>query len=155
MPRPRPPHLQREFTRHGKAVWYVRIGRGPRVRIRAAFGTPEFDAEYQAAMTGNPRPAKGAPALGTLGWAIACYRETSGWAALSVATRRQRENIFEQVIETAGRQPISRIPVRPSSPAASGGRKRPIKSATFLTPCVACFAGPMKPSSSKRIRLRV
>ena len=24
MPRPRPPHLSREFTRHGKAVWYVR-----------------------------------------------------------------------------------------------------------------------------------
>jgi integrase len=27
MPRPRPPHLQREVTRHGKAVWYVRVGR--------------------------------------------------------------------------------------------------------------------------------
>ena len=33
MPRPRPPHLQREITRHGKAVWYVRVGHGPRVRI--------------------------------------------------------------------------------------------------------------------------
>ena len=28
MPRPRPPHLHREITRHGKAVWYVRIGKG-------------------------------------------------------------------------------------------------------------------------------
>jgi len=53
MPRPRPPHLQREVTRHGKANWYVRIGKGPRVRIRADFGTPEFDAEYQAAITGH------------------------------------------------------------------------------------------------------
>ena len=68
MPRPRPPHLQREFTRHGKAVWYVRIGKGPRVRLRANFGTPEFDSEYQAAITGTPRPAKGAPAVGTVGW---------------------------------------------------------------------------------------
>lgn len=120
MPRPRPPHLQREFTRHGKAVWYVRIGRGPRVRIRADFGTPEFDAEYQAALTGNPRPAKGAPTLGSLAWAIARYRETSGWAALSAATRRQRENIFEQVIETAGTQPISRI----TSATIVAGRER-------------------------------
>jgi hypothetical protein len=54
MPRPRPPHLQREITRHGKPVWYVRIDRGPRVRIKAEFGTPEFDAEYRAAVAGAP-----------------------------------------------------------------------------------------------------
>ena len=53
MPRPRPPHLQREITRHGKAVWYVRVDRGPRVRLKAEFGTPEFDAEYRAALAGN------------------------------------------------------------------------------------------------------
>jgi hypothetical protein len=29
MPRPRPPHLQRQITRHGKTVWYVRVGRSP------------------------------------------------------------------------------------------------------------------------------
>jgi len=64
MPRPRPPHLHRQVTRHGKAVWYVRVGKGPRTRIRAEFGTPEFDAEYQAAVTGAPRPnAKGGPAV--------------------------------------------------------------------------------------------
>ena len=44
MPRPRPPHLQRQVTRHGKAVWYVRMGKGRRTRIRATFGTPDFDA---------------------------------------------------------------------------------------------------------------
>jgi integrase len=109
MPRPRPPHLQREVTRHGKAIWYVRIGKGPRVRIRAEFGTPEFDAEYQAAITGNPRPAKGAPAAGTLAWLIGRYRETTGWARLSAATRRQRENIFRHVIESAGTQPVAKI----------------------------------------------
>ena len=49
MPRPRPPHLHRQVTRHGKTVWYVRIGKGPRIRIRSAFGTSEFDAEYRAA----------------------------------------------------------------------------------------------------------
>jgi hypothetical protein len=44
MPRPRPPYLSREVTRHGKPVWYVRRA-GKRVRIKAAFGTPDFDAE--------------------------------------------------------------------------------------------------------------
>lgn len=36
MPRPRPPHLHRQVTRRGEVVWYVRIGHGPRTRIRAA-----------------------------------------------------------------------------------------------------------------------
>ena len=68
MPRPRPPHLQREITRHGKAVWYVRVGRGPRVRIRAEFGTPEFDAEYRAALAGAPA-RKAAPSTSSLAMA--------------------------------------------------------------------------------------
>ena len=60
MPRPRPPYLVRQITRHGRAVWYVRRGNGPRVRIRAAFGSPEFAVEYQAALNGSTparRPA--------------------------------------------------------------------------------------------------
>ena len=42
MPRPRPPFLSREVSRHGRAVWYVRRN-GKRIRLRAEFGTPEFD----------------------------------------------------------------------------------------------------------------
>lgn len=59
MPRPRPPHLHREVTRHGKAVWYVRVGRGKRIRIKPEFGTPDFDAEYAAAIAGQPKAPKG------------------------------------------------------------------------------------------------
>ena len=45
MPSPRPPHLHREVTRHGKVVWYARAGgssRGPRIKLRAEFGTAEL-----------------------------------------------------------------------------------------------------------------
>jgi hypothetical protein len=49
MPRPRPPYLSHERTRHGMSVWYVRRA-GKRIRIKAAFGTPDFDAQYQAAI---------------------------------------------------------------------------------------------------------
>jgi integrase len=110
MPRPRPPHLHRQVTRHGKTIWYVRIGKGLRVRIRADFGSPDFIAEYQAAISGAARPqqAKG-EAVGSLGWLIARYRETTAWAALAAATRRQRENIFLHVIETAGVKPFAKI----------------------------------------------
>ena len=45
--------VSREVTRHGRMVWYVRRN-GKRIRLRAEFGTPEFDAEYQAAIAGKP-----------------------------------------------------------------------------------------------------
>ena len=112
MPRPRPPHLHRQVTQHGKTVWYVRIGKGPRIRIRAAFGTPEFDAEYQAAIAGLParQSAKDdRTSTGTLAWLVERYRETGAWTDLSLATRRQRENIFKQVLKTAGKQSIAKI----------------------------------------------
>ena len=109
MRRPRPPHLHRQVTQHGKTVWYVRIGKGPRIRIRAGFGTPEFDAEYQAAVAGNHLPRKASAAANTLAWLIQRYRETTAWVDLSLATRRNRENHFKQAIEAAGHQPIRAI----------------------------------------------
>jgi integrase len=87
----------------------VRIGKGSRIRIRAAFGTAEFDAEYQAALSSKPRVQKGAPALGTLAWLIDRYRNSTDWSALSLATRRQRENIFKQVIGSAGTKAYAKI----------------------------------------------
>ncbi len=107
MPRPRPPHLHREVTRHGKAVWYVRI-KGKRTRLRAQYGSPEFEAEYLAALSGAPRRERG-PVEGTLGWLIARYRETVVWQNFSAATRRQRENIFRQVLVSAADQPFAKI----------------------------------------------
>ena len=70
MPRSRPPFLVREVTRHGKVKWYVRVGKGPRIRV-PTYGTPEFDAEYEAAISGEPKRTRGAPAAGSLSWLIA------------------------------------------------------------------------------------
>ena len=54
MPRPRPPHLHRETTRHGKTVWYVRADKGRRIRINADFGSPEFVSDmYRVLNTGG------------------------------------------------------------------------------------------------------
>ena len=54
MPRPRPPHLHRQKNRHGVVVWYVRFGKGPRIRINGTYGTPEFNRQYQEAINGEP-----------------------------------------------------------------------------------------------------
>jgi integrase len=110
MPRPRPPHLHHERTRHGKTVWYVRVGKGLRKRLRSTYGSPEFKAEYQAVLRGEtPHNVRSKAVAGTLSWLLERYRETTAWTALSMATRRQRENIFRQVIASAGHVPCGQI----------------------------------------------
>ena len=111
MPRRRPQYLVREFSRHGKAVWYCRRG-GRRIRLRAEYGTPEFEAEFQAALTGvaRPQPQGDDQKAGTVAWLIARYRETTAWQQdLSAATRRQRDNIFLHVIKNIGDLPVTAI----------------------------------------------
>ena len=103
MPRPRPPHLHRETTRHGKHAWYVRIGKGKRVRIGGDYGSPEFTAAYDEAISGRRAPVRPTgPAEGSFAWALGLYRRSQAWGVLSIATRRQRENIFRKVEASHG-----------------------------------------------------
>ncbi len=109
MPRPRPPHLHQEINRHGKVVWYVRRGKGPRIRIRGVYGTPEFDATYRAAVHGELPQPPGKAIKGSLAWLWMLYRQTDAWRDLSMATKRQRENIMRGVLKTGGNEPLSKI----------------------------------------------
>ena len=109
MPRPRPPHLHRETSRHGRAAWYVRTGKGRRIRLRGDYGTPEFQAAYEAAIAGKPAPGPTKFNAQSLGWLIGRYRDSAAWTKLSNATRRQREGILLAVSKSAGYEPISRI----------------------------------------------
>ncbi len=141
MPRKRPPHLQREVNRHGRAVWYVRVGKGPRVRIRAEWGTLDFDAEYHAAVAGAPVTARRAGgSAGTLSWLIDRYRETPAWSGLSLATRRQRENIMRQVVDKAGEQPFAKITAATIATGRDRRGKTPFQAKHFLDTMRGLFA---------------
>jgi len=111
MPRPRPPHLRHEETRHGNLVWYVRKGDGPRTRLRADYGSDAFWEEYRAALAGTPSKPKGDGA-GTFAWALARYRASHAWLILKPATKRQRENIFRAILPTIGPLPLSKLNTR-------------------------------------------
>ena len=104
------PYLQRERSRHGLTTWYVRIGDGPRVRVKGEYGTPEFAAAHKAALasllTECPQEAIRRPHAGSLAWLAERYRETSAWADLSAATRRQRDNIFKRLLAESGSIPF-------------------------------------------------
>ena len=153
MPRPRPPHLHRQVTRHGKSVWYVRVGKGRRTRIRAAFGTPEFDAEYHAAITARPRPSSSSAPADTLAWLIERYRETPAWLDLSLSTRRQREALLTHIIKSAGKQPYAQI----TRATIVAGRDRrhgtPAQARHFLDTMRDSFGGLRMRSSPKQILL--
>ena len=97
------PFVYRERTRHGKIVCYFRRGKGRRIRL-PDYGSPGYAEAYQAALVGEPvLPAARRPAgVGSLAWLIARYREGGDYLALSKATRRQRDNIFENVVAKSG-----------------------------------------------------
>ncbi|CCJ07030.1 tyrosine-type recombinase/integrase [Methylocystis sp. SC2] len=111
MPRQRWPYLQCATTRHKKTVWYVRLqdaGR-TRVRLRADYGTPEFRAEYEAALKRLASVGQGKAQAGSLAWAVELYRRSTAWSELSAATRRQRENILKHVLARCGSAPLRQI----------------------------------------------
>lgn len=132
MPRARPPHLHREITRHNRVVWFVRIGKGPRTRIRGEYGSAEFTEAYQAAINGVPPAAPRKAAKGSLVWLVAQYRESSAWRALSIATQRQRENIFKQVLATAGTEAAPNITSKHIKDGLERRAKTPFQARHFL-----------------------
>jgi integrase len=107
--RPRPPHLVKERDRHKNVIWYVRVGHGPRKLIKHPYGTPEFDDAYALAVRGERATRPGSAAKGTLKWLWDLYRKSEDWLSLSMATRRQRENIMHHVLEKVGAEQLSAI----------------------------------------------
>ena len=139
MPRPRPPFLHREESRHGRVMWFVRRKHGPRIRLCAEYGSEAFWAEYRAALEGAPLPSK-IPKAQTLAWALDLYRASSAWAKLANSTRRQRENIYRAVIKTAGDVALKSI----NDETIKAGRERrkstPHSANVFLKAMRAFFA---------------
>jgi integrase len=132
MPRPRPPHLHRQITRHGRTVWYVRRGKGPRIRIQGEFGSEEFGAAYEAALLGKELVRQGKTRTGTLQWLYDQYRKSTAWSDLSPGTRRGRENIFVRVMKNAGSEPYGAITRKAVEQGKDARRDTPAQARNFL-----------------------
>jgi hypothetical protein len=128
VPRARPPPLIREVTRHGRPVWYVRVGKGKRIRMHQPYGSPEFWRDYRLAIEGSQPPSAKGPAPGTLAWLLAKYVESAEWSDFSAATRKQRHAIYRAVAATAGQEPIRLIDRR----TILEGRDRPHAANVFV-----------------------
>jgi integrase len=151
MPRPRPPHLHREKTRHGAFVWYVRTGKGKRIRLRAEYGTPEFDEQYRDAIEGRvPAKRRQSAKSGSLQWLYDRYRESGAWLGLSAATRRQRENIFKHVMETGGEKPFAKVTQKHIEDGKDRRQHTPSQARNFLDAMRGLFAWARK---NKHVRV--
>jgi hypothetical protein len=145
MPRPRPPHLHRQVSRHGKTVWYVRVGKGPRTRIKAAFGTPEFDAEYRG-RDRHPAP----PPIRLRGSLSAIVRRRHG-AIYRLLLGSSAKPSWRTSSSRRARKNMRRSRARQSSPAEIGDTQRQPKRGTSWKQCAGSSGGPQMRSSSKQI----
>lgn len=131
MPRPRPPYLHKTTSRHGKTVWYVHRDRTcKRVRLKAEYGTPAFWQEYHEAMAVEPERSD--EARGSFKWIVAEYRKSTAWTNLSMATRRQRENILKPILERVGSEPIRYFDRKNIQAGVDRRREKPAQARHFF-----------------------
>jgi len=130
MPKYRPPFLLRDVSRHGKVRWYYRKGKA-KVRL-PDFGTVGFQEAYEAAASGKPVPVPTRGGKGTLEWLIRQYMESTAWAGLSVATRKQRGNIFRHVITKAGKEAFEDVTAKAIEKAMDDRAETPDAARNFL-----------------------
>lgn len=133
MPRPRKQFLHKETTRHNTTVWYVRRGKGKRIRLKAKFGTDEFWAEYDAAIDGKvSEKQKTGPNGGTVEWLISRYRDSGAWASLAPATRLQRDFVYKTMIASVGKESAKSIDREDLQESLLKRRDTPFAAKTFV-----------------------
>lgn len=103
MPRRLPPYVVKETSRHGKVVFYFRVGKGDRIRLHGVPNSKEFKAAYNAALIGQRiEHTEKVIIARSLRWLVQQYMESAEWAGLSVATRKQRGLFYKQIVENSG-----------------------------------------------------
>ncbi|WOC17396.1 tyrosine-type recombinase/integrase [Pseudochrobactrum sp. MP213Fo] len=129
-----PLYVVREVSRHGRVKYFYRIGKGERIRLPDELNTPEFKEAYKQAIIGykieTPRGIISPP--NTLRWLIDHYRESSSWKAFSPATRKQRENIFLNVIKRSNNTLYTAIDRKSIVAAVEARSETPAQANHFL-----------------------
>jgi integrase len=114
-------------------MWYVRVGKGPRTRIKATYGSENFQAEYDAAIRGERRTTPGTRAAPhTMQWLWDSYKQTGDWLQLSETTRYQRDNIMLGALKDTGTKPFASVAKSHIKAALDRRAKTPSAARNFL-----------------------
>ena len=111
MTKPRLPFVNRHVNRHGKVYWFFRARHGQRIRLPGEYGSTEFMDAYRAALAGSAQkaPPQSRASRGTLRWLVEHWKRSSDWVQTSPATRKQRDNILQHVLDKSGDRPLEEI----------------------------------------------
>jgi integrase len=101
-------YLIEDVDRHGNVRVYFRRKGASKARLRAAPGTPEFDAEYQALYCGTApaatgfRPTARIAVGGSMRWLVEQYYDSAAFRGLDPETRKVRRRILDSICLRAG-----------------------------------------------------
>lgn len=132
------PFLRHERNRHGTWCWYVRRG-SKRIRIRGDFGSTEFMAQYEAAVTGKVINATTTAKKGTVSWLVARYKESAAFLSLAESSRYFRDRLLHQFVNAAGDEPFSSIKKSDVQSAIDDRVKTPFAANNFLSALSCLF----------------
>jgi integrase len=107
-------HLVEDRDRHGNVRIYVRVPGRRKVRIRAPFGTDEFVAAYNAAVSDHvtaPRQAREAQA-GSFRHLCVLYYGSTTFKRLDGATQSWRRRALDAMCEKHADKPVARMEAR-------------------------------------------
>jgi integrase len=110
MPRKLPPFVERWRDRHGKPRVYFRRKKGPRVALPGAIGSDEFNAAYQAALSGELDPVRERQiryAPGTIAALIASYKKSAEYIALRETTKAGYVSRLETLLKHHGHRTVA------------------------------------------------
>jgi integrase len=96
------PYLHQYYDRHGKLRCYVRRRGYGQVPLHAAPGSPQFFAEYQAALNESPRPKHFSGAAGTVSCLVVDFYRSTEFSNLRPSSQKTYRNILEKLRELHG-----------------------------------------------------
>jgi integrase/recombinase XerD len=126
------PYLLRERSRHGRTVYYVRVGASRRVRVLGEPGSTEFLAAYTVALQSlaaapAPQPAPEARRVkpGSVAMAVNTYLASASLGKLATAGQRRHERTLRAIAAALPDLPLSSLTdqvieaSRPDTPGAA------------------------------------
>ncbi len=134
MPKKIPPYVSKEQSRHGQVRYYFRRKHGKRVRLPDLYDTA-FDDAYMAALREDGKETGASVAASdprSLEWLIRQYRQSSTYVALAPLTKKQRDHVLGQVIDSSGSVPFRSITKKHIADGRDRRAKTPSQARNFL-----------------------
>jgi integrase len=128
------PYLYRDIDRQGAERWRLRAPGRPTTTIKGAYGSPEFAANYRAAMEGEPVEKIGLLERkhGTIGALAHSYLRSVAFADLAASSQRNRRAFIDQLVMSYGKLPIAQLERRHIRTMMDSNADKPGKARAML-----------------------